>query len=116
MPPKPVKAIATNFSGGFLDATGLSYLECLFASALVVAANGKGFVTGAVLRARPPALEALRREVLGGHRGNDGEIDTHTVVSVARAPRDEVKQLVISGARLGPGDAHVRILNSHSET
>ena len=34
--------------------------------------------------------------VLGGHRGNDGEIDNHTAVSVARAPRDEVKQLAIS--------------------
>jgi hypothetical protein len=29
MPPKSLKAIATNFSGGFIDAMGLSYLLCL---------------------------------------------------------------------------------------
>ena len=70
-----------------------------------VAANGEGLV----LRARAISREG-RGEVLGGHAsgGNDGEIDTHTPVSVTRTPRDEVKQLVISDARLGvgPGDAH----------
>jgi hypothetical protein len=30
-------------------------------------------------------------EVLSGHRGNDGEVDTHAPVSVARAPRDKVE-------------------------
>ncbi len=49
MPPQSaeslnLKAIATNFGGGFIDATGLSYLLCLFASALDVAANGEGLV------------------------------------------------------------------------
>jgi hypothetical protein len=72
MPPqsesRSLKAIATNFSGGFIDATGLSYLLCLFASALDVAANG----------APGPGVTCVtsregRGEVLGGHRGNDGE-------------------------------------------
>jgi hypothetical protein len=41
---KGTVAIATNFSGGFIDATGPSYLLCLLVSALDVAANGEGFV------------------------------------------------------------------------
>ena len=109
MPPKSLRAIATNFSGGFIDATSLSYsdsyLLCfkLFASALDARGSERGRLGVTCATSREG-----RGEVLGGHRGNGGEIDTHTAVSVARAlaPRDEVKQLVISGARVRPGDAH----------
>ena len=56
MPPKSLKAIATNLSGGFIVATGPSYLVCFFDSALDVAANGEGLV----LRARLPARAGVR--------------------------------------------------------
>ncbi len=71
MPPKSLQAIATNFSGGFIDAIMMGpgpsdepYVLCqcfklLVVSALDVAANGDS--EGLVLRARLPGARAGAR-------------------------------------------------------
>jgi hypothetical protein len=71
-------------------------------STLARRANGSG------LPPRSLSLVAIKDLIaILYSRGNDGEVDTHAPVSVARAPRDEVEQLVLSGARHGPGDARL---------
>jgi hypothetical protein len=78
---------------------------------LDVAANGDSEGLVLLVSVRLPARAGVRYSaaivpVVIVHNDGDSEIDTHTGVSVAGAPRDEVKQLVISGAslRVGPGD------------